>query len=94
MRPFLTVLADAQIGQAGMSGNHEQEFLLLYHYMFGTTSASSFTSYPQRKHSRYGFEPDFFSGLNDVEPEAATSGTGCGPIAFLDAHDKIALVFF
>ncbi|MEG4944957.1 hypothetical protein [Microcoleus sp. F4-D5] len=23
-----------------MSGNHEQEFLLLYHYMFGTTDGS------------------------------------------------------
>jgi hypothetical protein len=32
--------------------------------------------------------------LNDVEPEAATSGTGRDPIALLDAGDKIALVFF
>ena len=32
--------------------------------------------------------------LNDVEPEAATSGTGRGAIAFLDPRDKIALVFF
>jgi hypothetical protein len=32
--------------------------------------------------------------LNDVEREAATSGTGRDPIAFLDARDKIALVFF
>ena len=32
--------------------------------------------------------------MNDVEPEAAISGTGRGPVASLDARDKIAVIFF
>jgi hypothetical protein len=32
--------------------------------------------------------------LNDVEPEAATSGTGRGRVASLDARDRIAVTFF
>ncbi|MEP0792633.1 hypothetical protein NDI42_26775, partial [Funiculus sociatus GB2-C1] len=36
IRPFLTVLEDAQMGHAGMGGE-QQETLLLYHYILSTT---------------------------------------------------------
>ena len=41
MRPFLTVWHDVQVGQAGMIRKHQQETLLSYHYIFGTTHPHS-----------------------------------------------------
>lgn len=41
IRPFLTVWEDAQVGQAGMFREHQQEALLPYHYILGTTQSFS-----------------------------------------------------
>ncbi|MBD1903484.1 hypothetical protein NDI44_26770 [Trichocoleus sp. DQ-A3] len=40
MKPFLTVLEDAQIGHTGMEGE-QQETLLLHHYILNTTPSKS-----------------------------------------------------
>ncbi len=39
MRPFLTVWEDAQMGQTGMRAKHQQETLLLYHYILSATGS-------------------------------------------------------